>query len=184
VRALLLATVVAALAGCGGEAGGVPAPLPSSALPELEARERELPRDELAADAYEPAELARLLDEAGYEGGRERELTGHTDTFDHVVARVLAFDTPAGATAYVTWVSGHVRELAGPAREIDALPLGDESRRFELEPCPTCKKQLPTQVAVWRRGSSVRYLLAAGRGLSRATVLPLAGLIDEAAGSG
>jgi hypothetical protein len=181
VRALLLLGLIAVLAGCGADEAATPLPPPlgSNVLPALTSRDRELPADVLAEDAFEQDELRGLLDEGGYAGGRERELSGHTDTFDHVIARTLRFDRPDGAAAYIGWVAAHTLDLVGRTRPLPPLPLGDESRLFELEPCSTCKKQLPTLVAVWRRGGAVGYVLASGRKADRSTVGPLAAQVDQ-----
>ncbi len=179
MRALPLAILVAVLAGCGADRSEpLPAPLAAAALPGLTSRDRELPADVLAADAFAPDELRTLLDDGGYTGGREREFSGHTDTFDHVVARTLRFDDPAGASAYLAWVAAHTLDLVGRTRTRPPLPVGRQSLLFELEPCSTCKKQLPTLVAVWRRGGAVGYLLASGRKIDRGTVGPLAAKVD------
>lgn len=164
--------------GCGGNESALdlPPPLASAVLPELAARDRALPAHELAQDALEPADLAALLDEAGYRAGTEREFSGHTDTFDHVVARTLVFEDVAGADAYVDWIAGHTGDLAGPSRSLAPIGLGAErSALFELEPCATCKKQLPTWFGAWRRGSTVSYLLVAGRDVDRRSFGMLAG---------
>jgi hypothetical protein len=170
--------VVAALAGCGGSGSDLPEPIKTSALPALEARDRDLPADTLAADAFEPAPLAGVLEAGGYTGGRERELTGHTPTFDHVIARTLRFADAAGADAYLGWVRGHTLDLVGRTRPLAPYPVGDRLLLFELKPCSTCKKQLPTLVAVWRRGGAVGYLLASGRDADRASVRPLVDAVD------
>lgn len=164
--------------GCGGSepAPDLPPPLASAVLPELASRDRVLPARDLAEDALEPADLAVLLDEAGYRGGTEREFSGHTDTFDHVVTRTLVFEDVAGADAYVDWIAGHTGDLAGPSRSLAPIGLGAErSALFELEPCATCKKQLPTWFGAWRRGSTVSYLLVAGRDVDRRSFGTLAG---------
>jgi len=169
--------------GCGSEApagqtSAPPPPLGASVLPELDARDRELPPDALAADAFDPEALAALLDDAGYAGGRERELSGHGETFDHVIARSLVFADAAGADAYLGWVRGHTLDLVGRTREREAPPLGDVAFLFELEPCPSCRKQLPTRVAVWRSGGKVGYVLASGRGVNRESFRRLALAVD------
>jgi len=154
----------------------LPPPLPSAALPALASRDRALPAGELALDALKPSDLSALLDQAGYRGGTEREFSGHTDTFDHVVSRTLVFEDVAGADAYVDWIAGHTGDLAGPSRTLAPIRLGAErSVLYELEPCATCKKQLPTWFGAWRRGSTVSYLLVAGRNVDRRTVGNLAG---------
>ena len=172
-----------ALAGCGGsEATSSPAPLDASALPELTARDRDLPPDALAADAFEPEALATLLDGAGYAGGREREFSGHGERFDHVIARTLVFDDAAGADAYLGWIRGHTLDLVGRTREREAPPLGDAALLFELKPCPSCRKQLPTLVAVWRSGGDVAYVLASGRGVNRESFRRLTFAVDASVG--
>jgi hypothetical protein len=153
-------------------------------LPELEARDRDLPPEALAADAFDTDALARLLAEARYESGRERELSGHTDTFDHVIARTLRFEDGDGARVYLEWIDAHTIDLVGRTRARDPLPVGEDARLFELEPCSTCKKQLPTYVAVWRRGGAVGYLLASGRDADRESVLPLVSDVDRSLGAG
>lgn len=168
-----------ALAGCGGsDPASRSAPLDPSVLPELTARERELPPEALAADAFEPDVLAAILDGGGYAGGRERELSGHGTTFDHVLARTLVFADTDGADTYLDWVRTHTLDLVGRTREREAPQLGDRALLFELEPCASCRKQLPTFVAAWRRDGRVAYLLASGRGVARASFLRLAGELD------
>lgn len=179
VRVLPVIVAAALLAGCGGaDTEALPAPLEGSALPALTSRDRNLPADDLAADAFERQPLADLLERGGYTGGREREFSGHTDTFDHVIARTLRFDDAGGASAYMDWIAAHTLDLVGRTRLVAPLPLGRKSVLFELEPCSTCKKQLPTLVAVWRRGGAVGYLLASGRDVDRASIEPLAQAVD------
>jgi hypothetical protein len=180
-----LAVVLGALllAGCGSEAPApetlsLAPPLATSVVPELSARDRELALEALAADAFEPEALAELLDDAALAGGRERELSGHGETFDHVIARSLVFADAAGADEYLGWVRGHTLDLVGRTREREAPALGEASLLFELEPCPTCKKQLPTLVAVWRSGGNVGYVLASGRGVNRESFGRLALAVD------
>jgi hypothetical protein len=184
VRLVVLLVLAVGAAGCGGEAAApeLPEPLAASALPELSFRERDLPRDVLAEDSFTPEELEALLGDVGYAGGREREFTGHTDTLDRVVARALRFDSSAGAARYVDWVATHTDELAGPTRPPEPLAVGTVGLLFELEPCPTCKKQLPTMLAVWRRGGAVGYLLTAGRGAGGERVTALVRDVDAALG--
>ncbi len=156
----------------------LPPPIERTVLSQLAFRDRALPADALAADGFEPDHLAALLESAGYVGGREREFTGHTTTFDHVVARTLRFARPSGATDYLRWIATHTSDLVGPTHALQRLPVGDDAILVELEPCPTCKKQLPTLVAAWRRGSSVGYVVAAGRDADRHTIQPLVEAVD------
>lgn len=184
MRRLSVILLGVVLAGCGGTGATDPAPavlpepLEHSVLPDLASRDRDLPPDVLSADAFEQQELAAILDDAGYVGGRERELTGHTDTFDHVIARTLRFGEAEGARTYLDWIAGHAIDLVGRVRPLEPLPIGEDALLLELEPCATCKKQLPTLVVGWRRGGSVGYLLASGRDVDRESVRRLVAAVD------
>jgi hypothetical protein len=168
VRPLLLTVVFGlVLCGCGSEKQQTPGPLktlPADALPELESRSRTLDIEALAADALEPDELADLLADAGFDTGREREFSGRTKTFDHVVARTLRFKSEDGAEAYLGWLREHGDDLLGRAAPAKLVPPGESGVAYTLVPCGTCKKELPTFLAGWRRGDIVLSLLAAGSG--------------------
>jgi hypothetical protein len=167
---LLLATalVAAATAACGSEDTSTPAAppptLPASALPQLDVRERVLDARSLAKEAFEPDELASLLADAGYVTGREREFSGKSATFDHVVARTLLFADLEGAETYLAWMRDHADEVLGKAVPAKIVPPGFSGAAYKLVRCGTCKKELPTYLAGWRRNSMVFWLLAAGSG--------------------
>jgi hypothetical protein len=180
---LLLALVASALlglaVGCGGgDERPTPPTLPPSALPELSSEARELDREALAADALQPGALAELLDEAGYVSGREREFFGHGASFDRVVARSLRFESTEGADRYIRWVRTHPRDLLGEAEERPRLELGSSGVLLTLVPCGTCKKELPTHLAAWRRRDVVLSLLASGRGANPERFAALARRLD------
>jgi hypothetical protein len=185
VRLLLPAVLLLlAAAACGAEEAASPAApttLPAAALPELDSRARTLDAASLADDAFEPDALAALLSEGGYVTGREREFSGKTATFDHVVARTLVFESRDGAEAYLGWVRGHGDEVLGRAAPAKVVPPGEGGVAFTLERCGTCKKELPTFLAAWRREATVLTLLAAGDGADAASFSALAHELDEAA---
>jgi hypothetical protein len=185
VRLLLPALLLLlAAAACGAEEAAPPAApttLPAAALPELDSRARTLDATALAADAFEPDALAALLSEGGYVTGREREFSGKTTTFDHVVARTLVFESQRGADAYLGWVRGHGDEVLGRAAPAKVMPPGEGGVVFTLERCGTCKKELPTFLAAWRRDATVMTLLAAGDGAAPDSFSALAHELDEAA---
>lgn len=165
--------------GCGtGEEERAPPTLPARVLPELASERRLLDRAALAADALAPDALSELLDDAGYVEGVEREFFGRGEVFDRVVARGLRFESPEGAERYVGWLSSHPRDLLGRAKAEPRLPLGPSSVLFALAPCGTCKKELPTYLAAWRRGDVVLSLLASGRGVDRERFAALARNLD------
>jgi len=170
VRLGLVSLLALALAaGCGAEeesAPTTPAPptLPASALPDLEPRARALGLEALAADSLEPEPLRELLEDSGYVAGSEREFSGKTSTFDHVVARTLLFEDQKGADAYLGWLGVHGHDFLGRADQAKLGLPGDSGVGFTLAACGTCKKELPTFLAGWRRGATVLSLLASGSG--------------------
>ena len=183
---VILASVLGAAAlagGCGGDASPAAAPqppptLPADALPELSSERRLLDRAALAQDALAPRRLAEVLERAGYVRGAEREFFGHGETFDRVVARGLRFRSAEGAELYLGWVRSHGKDLLGSAEPRRPLGLGSSGVVLVLVPCGTCKKELPTYLAAWRRGDVVLSLLASGRGVNRARFAALAGKLD------
>ena len=180
---LALALAAAALAlpalGCGGQDGDrAPATLPPDALPELSSERRELDRPALAEDSFAPDALAKLLEEAGYEVGVEREFVGRGAVFDRVVARALRFESPQGAESYLRWVRSHGDELLGDTKTEPPLRLGSSRVLLALVPCGACKKELPAYVAAWRRDDVVLSLLASGRGVDRERLAALARELD------
>jgi hypothetical protein len=187
VRVFVSAVVLALLLGtaCGAEEEAAPpqapATLPAGALPELDSRARTLDAASLADEAFEPDALAALLSEGGYVTGREREFSGKAVVFDHVVARTLVFESRQGADAYLGWVRGHGDEFLGRAAPAKLAPPGEDGVAFTLERCGTCKKELPTFLAAWRRDATVLTLLAAGDGADPASFSELARELDEAA---
>jgi hypothetical protein len=188
VRVVLavIAASLLVLPACGSEqepesAPSPPASLPGSALPDLDSRERSLSAEALAADSYEPEALAELLDEAGFVSGREREFSGKTRTFDHVVARTLVFDDAQGAEKYLGWLRTHGEDFLGRVEPAEVSPPGESGVAFGLAACGTCKKETPTFLAGWRRGSTVLTLLAAGSGANPERFSALAEQFDELA---
>ncbi|MGH3021713.1 MAG: hypothetical protein ACRDNR_16375 [Gaiellaceae bacterium] len=185
MRLLLPAVLLLlAAAACGAEEAtrpATPATLPAAALPELDSRARTLDVASVADDAFEPDALAALLSEGGYVTGREREFSGKATVFDHVVARTLVFESRQGADAYLGWVRGHGDEVLGRAAPAKVAPPGEDGVAFILERCGTCKKELPTFLAAWRREATVMTLLAAGDGADAASFSALAHELDEAA---
>jgi hypothetical protein len=185
VRLLVALAVVLGLAAaaCGSDDGPPPAPatLGAASLPELDSTARMLDAAAVAFDAFDTASLEELLAEAGYEAGSEREFSGKTKTFDRVVARTLVFETEDGALAYLGWLRGHGDDVLGRAIPATIASPGEDGVAFELERCGTCKKELPTFLAGWRREDTVLTLLAAGSGANPARFTALVREHDEAA---
>jgi hypothetical protein len=188
VRIGLVALLVLAFAtGCGADGGSAPttagpATLPASALPDLEPRARALGLEALAADSLKPEPLRELLEESGYVAGNEREFSGKTTTFDHVVARTLLFENQEGADAYLGWLGAHGHDFLGRADRAQLGLPGDSGVGFTLAACGTCKKELPTFLAGWRRGATVLSLLASGSGANPERFGALARELDGTVG--
>jgi hypothetical protein len=183
-RVLPLLSILLAVAACGTDeqqASTAPQTLPAAALPELDSRARSLDEQALAADALTPRALADLLTDAGYVTGTEREFSGKTRTFDRVVARTLVFESEEGAERYLDWLRSHGRDLLGRAVAAQ-LELPEQSGvALTLVRCGSCKKELPTFLGGWRRGTTVLSLLAAGSGANAERFSELARDHDDAA---
>jgi hypothetical protein len=185
---VLLGALALGAAACGGAndepsanvaaAEAPPPTLGPEDLPELTGRYRVLRARDVAAEAFQPDELAVVLEEGGYVGGSEREFSGHTDSFDRVLARTLRFADGAGARAYLGWLEANPEGYLGFATAEPPPTVGEDGFVIELERCGTCKKELPTYVVAWRRDEVVAFLLAAGRGASRDRLDALAGALD------
>lgn len=155
-----------------------PPPVVDANAVDLPSEVRVLGVDGVAADAAVPGPLAALLRRSGFLVASEREFHGHGERFDRVLARTLVFSDGIGAAAYIDWLASRPRQVLGPARRLMPLGLGTEGVLFRLRPCG-CRPEPPTFLAAWRRGSTVRFLLAAGRGASRHTLLPIAIALDR-----
>jgi hypothetical protein len=170
---VLLALLALAACGSGEDGsrtsaapGAPPATLPADALPQLDSRARTLDAEALADDSLDPAGLGDVLAEAGYVTGSEREFSGKSPSFDHVVARTLVFESDAGAKTYLGWLRGHAADFLGRADPADLSVPGQSGVAFSLARCGTCVKEVPAFLAGWRRGNVVLWLLAAGSGAS------------------
>lgn len=132
----------------------------------------------VAADAADARSLADLLRRSGFRVASEREFHGRGGRFDRVLARTLVFSTPAGAATYLAWLARHPEGVLGPARRLRPLGLGAGAVLLRSRPCG-CHARPPTFLAAWRRGPTVRFLLAAGRQASRRALLPIAAALDR-----
>ena len=181
MRRLAVAILAAlALAGCGAaDEGQAPPPtLAAGTLPELDSRSRILNVGGLAVDAFRPTEFARFLEDAGFVSGREREFSGKSRMWDRVVARTLLFESDDGARAYVDWLERHAEDLLGKAAPAEWSAPGGAGVAFVLVPCASCKKELPTFFAGWRRDAIVATLLAAGSGANESRFAELTRRLD------
>ena len=123
-------------------------PIPPTALPGNSADPTDLDASSIASDAVDVAALETLLDQAGFVGGTQRQFSRVHGGRRRILARVLTFETPQGASTYVAWLRDHGDEVIGKA---------DPERRPAASPATGsswCTN--PTRVATTRRGSSSR----------------------------
>ncbi len=183
LAALLGLVLAVAATGCGGdaaaertaaaEAGGsgwtmyIPLePEAAKLLAGLNVAGRPLDAEALADDALDREALTSLLRESAFVGGAEREYSGRTKTFSHVISRVLEFEDRAGADAYLGWLDANAADIIGKVKAREPLALADGGTLFLEQGCG-CHSDLPTFLAAWRRGQFVQTVLADGPGVDR-----------------
>ena len=171
--ALLVAT------SCGAESA-TPRPIPARALPGNASDAVALDVQAVATDAIEFTELETLLTDAGFTGGSQRLFSTVTGGRRRMLARVLEFETPAGAERYVGWLSDHVEEVIGEA-EVDAeldVPAG--TTVFVHEPDPCCHNDTRIFLAVWTKGDRAVTLEFGGQAARASAVTELVTRLDAA----
>ena len=146
----------------------------------MESERSTITLETLASDASDPRSLASLLEDAGFRAGSERTYSGPGEGFSLAVTRVLAFDDPDGAEAYLDWLREHPTDLIGDAEMVDPLDLPGAPFLTVHLPNGCCPKEVPIYLSAWRRGPSVVSLRVSGRGLERDAVQDLADRLDAA----
>ncbi len=179
-RHRLLGLVLAiALAGCGSPGRPVAVPtFPASALPDLRTRARSLTPQALGE---ETPGLADELERDGFAAGTERTFSARTGELRYVEARVLRFDSPNGAAAYVAWIRGHPDLLLGTASHEKPLTLEGSPSVFRHGPSGCCSKDTTLHLAVWQRGDTALSLLVGGPDDGREILSRLAEELDALA---
>ena len=193
VRVVARGVVLLVAASCASpdsDTGSAPGPSPGSsdvelhipegALPGTSARVVELELAVLANDAIDPANLELLLVDAGFVAGTERTFSGTAAGRRRATARVLAFETPAGAERYVNWLADHVQELIGEAQIVRDAETTGGTIVFVHEPSGCCHLETKLFLGVWRRGATVITLKLAGQGVHLATMIGFASRLDAA----
>lgn len=140
-----------------------PPVLPASALPRMTSDATSVDMDELTSEVAHPDELRAVLDEAGFSSALQRSFGAGTGAFSRVLARGLAFETEAGAAAFVGWVGDNAGEEIITAERISPPDVADGVVVFRHEPDGCCHNDVPVYLAAWQRGSSVLYLHVGGR---------------------
>lgn len=170
VASVLVACVLVACAGSPTAVdgpGSSPRPatlvLPASALPRMTSDASPVDVDRLANEVVHPDELRSLLGEAGFTAGAQRSFGAGTGAFSRVLARGLAFETEAGAAAFVTWFGDNAGEEVITAERISPADVPDGIVVFRHLPDGCCHNDVPVYLAAWQRGPSVLYLHVGGR---------------------
>lgn len=182
VRRTVTAAATMALlvaASCGSE-HAQPQPVPVGALPGTASDAVALDVQTVATDAIAFEELEMLLMEAGFTGGSQRLFSKVVGGRRRMLARVLEFETAAGAQRYVAWLSDHVEEVIGDA-EVDAdVDAPADGTAFVHEPDPCCHNETRTFLVVWTRGERVITLEIGGQAARASSVGELASRLDAA----
>lgn len=147
----------------GSSAPPAPVALPVSALPRMTSDASTVDVDRLANEVVHPDELRAVLDDAGFSTGAQRSFGAGTGAFSRVLSRGLAFETEAGAAAFVTWFGDNAGEEVISADRISPSRVPEGVVVFRHLPDGCCRNDVPVYLAAWQRGPSVLYLHVGGR---------------------
>lgn len=177
--AATMALLVAASCGS-NDAPPAPASIPAGALPGSASDPVALDVQMVATDAIEFEELEMLLTEAGFTGGSQRLFSKVAGGRRRMLARVLEFETAAGAQRYVRWLSDNVKEIIGDAELDQGLEVPARGTAFVHEPDPCCHNETRTFLVVWTRGERVITLEIGGQAARASSIGELASRLDAA----
>ena len=155
-------------------------PIPATALPGHPANPIDLDAGSVAMDAVDVAGLEALLGEAGFVGGTQRQFSRVRGGRRRIVARVLSFETPGGAAAYVAWLRDHADEVIGDAAPNTGLDAPRGGIVFVHQPNPCCHNETRYFLAMWREGPTVVTIEIAGEGARGSDVPELLSQLDAA----
>ena len=156
------------------------AAIPAAALPGTASDAVALDARTVATGATEHEELETLLLDAGFEGGSERTFSKVAGGRRRLLARVLEFETAAGAQRYVRWLSDHIEELIGDADLDPALGAPGGGTVYVHDPDPCCHNDSRIFLAVWAEGARIITLEIAGQAARASDVAELATRLDAA----
>ena len=189
-RTVTAATSLALLgaAACGSETGPpepavIPAEqatIPTGALPGTASDMVALDLRTVATGAIASEELETLLLDAGFEGGSERTFSKVAGGRRRMLARVLEFETAAGARRYVRWLSDHVQKVIGKSHADPSLEVPRGGTVYVHEPDPCCHNETRIFLAIWTEGERAITLEIAGQAARASDVTELASRLDAA----
>ena len=159
------------------EASGLPG-LPRTTLPGYVVRVSTLDAAGLSADALDPSALEALLVGDRFEAGKEVRFTAPAKPLTAVVARVIRFESSAGAEGYLDWVRTHGQDLLGSKTQVADPPGIPGAIAFSHDPCLSCSKDTFWYFAAWTRGSYAVTLRLGGPRADSSTAAPLADELD------
>jgi hypothetical protein len=116
----------------------------------------------LAADGVHPEVLRGALDEAGFLGGSSRAAVGGAGPFARVEARRLAFGSPEGALAFVSWLDANAAAELFPAQPFAVGGLDPRVLVLKHEPDGCCPKETRIYLAAWADDADVITVQAQG----------------------
>jgi len=158
VAALALAAI-AGVAGCGdtqGHAVAATGVLPKHAIAGLPEVTKALTPADVQKDSSLHG-LAGKLRHWGFQSGWQRTFQGESRRLTLVVSRSLRFRSRAGATAFVTYLGGHVDSFY-PFAISKPLELAGQSGWLIKPPLCACHMAQPLYVGVTTAGRQVRWL--------------------------
>jgi hypothetical protein len=155
-------------------------PIPATALPGHPADPIDLDAGSVAVDAVDVAGLESLLDEAGFVGGTQRQFSRVRGGRRRILARVLSFEGPEGAAAYVAWLRDHADQIIGEVAREAELRAPSHGVVLVHEPNPCCHNETRMFLAIWHRGSTVVTIHIAGEGARESDVPDLLFRFDAA----
>ena len=153
-------------------------PIPPTALPGNSADPTDLDASSIASDAVDVAALEALLDQAGFVGGTQRQFSRVRNGRRRILARVLTFETPEGASMYVAWLRDHGDEVIGKAAPSADLSVPRHGVVLVHEPNPCCHNETRMFLAMWHEGSTVVTIQIAGEGARETDVPELLSQLD------
>ena len=155
-------------------------PIPEAALPGHPAPAVRLDAGTVAQDAVDVSSMEILLQDAGFVGGTQRQFSRTGAGRRRIVARVLTFETRAGAERYLTWLRDNVADVIGKARPNDDLEAPAGGTVFEHQPNPCCHSETRIFLAAWNRGPIVVTMQVDGPAARAAAVPELVSQLDTA----
>jgi hypothetical protein len=155
-------------------------PIPAAALPGTPSDPVELDPGVVATEGVDAAELDALLQDAGFVAGTERSFSRTGAGRRRIVARVLVFETTAGAARYLEWLEVNAPALILGAEPDPRIRVPRGGTAFVREPDPCCHNETRSILAMWSDGARVITLEIGGQAVRVGAAAKLASTLDAA----